>query len=176
MGLIRTRCLDRRSGDGWCEVDYTFTRDAGRGSVGEGVILSMGRGTNDEKRDDVMTIRTEYPYQRLRFWIEKGDPVLDVWLCYSPLDAEQRTNRTFGHLSVKKPGLPFLLYAAWPFVTWFTERIFAEDQEIVEREQAAHDAQGSDWNNEIFPPILDLRRLLAEYGSGLTPAPRLTPL
>jgi hypothetical protein len=31
-------------------------------------------------------------------------------------------------------------------------------------EQAAHDAQGHDWNNEVFPPIKDLRELLARCG------------
>jgi phenylpropionate dioxygenase-like ring-hydroxylating dioxygenase large terminal subunit len=163
MGLIRTRCLGRRSGEDWCEVDYTFTRAAGRASWGETAIIRTGK--NSEPDADKMTIRTEYPYQRLKFWIDAGDPVLDVWISYVPLDAEQKTNRTFGHLSVKKPALSFLLYAAWPFITWFTERIFKEDKDIVEQEQAAHDAQGSDWNNEVFEPILDLRRLLVRCGA-----------
>jgi hypothetical protein len=164
MGLIRTKCLGRRGGEDWCEVDYTFMRAAGRGSVGEKAINSIGRGVADKDRADKMTIRTEYPYQRLWFWIGDGDPVLDVWLAYIPLDAEQRTNRTFGYLSVKKPSVPLLLYAFWPFLAWFTERIFAEDKDIVEFEQRAHDEQGSDWNNEIFPPILDLRDVLMRNG------------
>ena len=54
----------------------------------------------------------------------------------------------------------------WPAVTWFTENIFREDKEIVEFEQRAHDAQGGDRNNEIFPAIRDLRAVLAR--SGLT--------
>ncbi len=90
--------------------------------------------------------------------------MLDVWLGYTPLDKEQRTNRTFGHLSVMKPRVAALLYAAWPFITWFTENIFREDKQIVEREQEAHDAQGGDWNNEVFPAIRDLRALLARCG------------
>jgi len=49
-------------------------------------------------------------------------------------------------------------------VTWFTERIFAEDKEIVEYEQQAYDAQGADWNNEVFPAIRDLRSVLARCG------------
>jgi hypothetical protein len=53
---------------------------------------------------------------------------------------------------------------AWPFITKFTEQIFREDKEIVELEQAAHDAQGSDWNNEVFPPIRDLRAVLTKCG------------
>jgi renierapurpurin 18,18'-hydroxylase len=31
-------------------------------------------------------------------------------------------------------------------------------------EQAAHDAQGADWNREVFPPIRALRKLLRECG------------
>ena len=112
-----------------------------------------------------MTIRTDYPYQSLKFWVNNGDPVLDVWLGYTPLDREQRTNRTFGYLSVKKPRMAGVLYLLWPFITWFTENIFREDKDIVEKEQAAYDAQGGDWNNEIFPAIRDLRALLARCGS-----------
>ncbi len=165
MGLIRTQSLGRRHGETWCEVDYTFRRTAGVSSVGEAAILnSFGRKRKSAAKD-LMTIRTEYPYQRLKFWIDDGDPVLDVWLGYTPLDSEQRTNRTFGYLSVKKPKLAVVLYLAWPFITRFTENIFREDKDIVEREQAAHDAQGGDWNNEIFPAICDLRELLARCGS-----------
>ena len=57
------------------------------------------------------------------------------------------------------------------FLVFFTERIFREDRLIVEQEQAAHDAQGADWNQEVFPPILDLRALLAARGVPLAPAP-----
>ncbi|HEX3430633.1 MAG TPA: aromatic ring-hydroxylating dioxygenase subunit alpha [Rhizomicrobium sp.] len=164
MGMIRARCLGRRQGENWCDVDYAFSRTAGRGSIGESAILNAMEKKREAGRHDLMTIRTEYPYQRLKFWVAGGDPVLDVWLSYTPLDAEQRTNRTFGYLSVKKPRLVPLLYLAWPFITWFTENIFREDKDIVEREQAAHDAQGADWNNEIFPAIRDLRELLARCG------------
>jgi hypothetical protein len=90
--------------------------------------------------------------------------VLDVWLGYTPLDRDQRTNRTFGYLSVKKPPVPGLIHMVWPFVTWFTERIFTEDKDVVEFEQKAHDEQGGDWNNEVFPAIRDLRGVLARCG------------
>jgi hypothetical protein len=116
-----------------------------------------------------MRIRTDYPSQNLKVWIgrdikESNDPVLDVWLCYTPLDAEQRTNRTYGYLSVKKPPVPGLIHAVWPFVVWFTENIFREDKQIVECEQRAYDAQGADWNNEVFPALRDLRGVLARCG------------
>jgi renierapurpurin 18,18'-hydroxylase len=96
------------------------------------------------------------------------EPVLDVWLGYTPLDAAQRTNRTYGYLSVKKPKIPGIIHAVWPLVTWFTENIFREDKEIVEFEQRAYDAQGTDLNNEVFPPLRDLRGVLARCGRPMT--------
>lgn len=164
MGMIKARCLGRRHGEDWAEVDYTFSRSAGAPSVGESAILGVMRKRGEGDNADLMTIRTEYPYQHLRVWVGDGPPVLSVWLGYTPLDRAQRTNRTFGYLSVKRPGIPGLLDAAWPFITMFTERIFHEDKEIVELEQKAHDAQGSDWNNEVFPPIKDLREVLLRCG------------
>ena len=139
--------------------------------MGEKVIVNLARKRNESKKEfrDHMRIRTDYPTQSLRVWVgrdiqETDDPVLDVWLGYTPLDAEQRTNRTYGYLSVKRPPVPGLIDAMWPFVTWFTENIFREDQEIVEYEQQAYDAQGADWNNEVFPAIRDLRAVLARCG------------
>lgn len=180
MGSIKAKCLGRRSGPDWCEVDYTFSRTEGRGTVGESAILGLVGNREravDEARagnaegGDLMTIRTEYPYQRLRVWVGSGEPALDVWLCYTPTDREQRRNRTFGYLSVKRPPVPLVIDALWPFVTWFTEKIFEEDKEIMELEQAAHDAQGADWNHEVFPAIRDLRAVLARCGAPRDPRP-----
>jgi phenylpropionate dioxygenase-like ring-hydroxylating dioxygenase large terminal subunit len=171
MGSIRARCLGRRNGEDWAQVEYTFSRTGGKSSVGEKVIVDLVRKRGEAKKDfsDHMRIRTDYPTQSLKVWLgrdikDTDDPVLDVWLNYTPLDAQQRTNRTYGYLSVKKPPIPGLIHAAWPFVTWFTERIFQEDKEIVEFEQQAYDAQGGDWNNEVFPAIRDLRGVLARCG------------
>jgi renierapurpurin 18,18'-hydroxylase len=164
MGTIKATCLGRRHGDDWCEVDYTFSRVDGKQAVGEAAILGVVRKRSAGNNADLMTIRTGYPYQRLKVWVGDGEPVLDVWLGYTPLDKEQRTNRTFGYLSVKRPKIPGVIEVAWPFITWFTERIFQEDKDIVEAEQAAHDAQGTDWNNEVFPAIKDLRAVLGRCG------------
>jgi len=171
MGSIRATCIGRKHGDAWAQVEYTFSRTDGKTSVGERVIVDLVRKRTEERKDfrDHMRIRTDYPSQSLKVWVgrdiqETQDPVLDVWLCYTPLDAEQRTNRTFGYLSVKKPPIPGLIHVAWPFVTWFTENIFREDKEIVEYEQRAYDAQGADWNNEVFPALRDLRGVLARCG------------
>lgn len=165
MGMVKASCIGRDSGPDWAEVRYTFSRTAGTASIGEGAILGLMRGGDDTDRKDRMVIRTDYPHQTLRFWIDEGEPVLSVWLGYTPLDAAQRSNRTFGYLSVKKPRIPLLLGIAWPFITMFTESIFKEDKEIVEMEQTAHDAQGSDCNNEVFPPIRDLRAVLMRCGT-----------
>ena len=75
---------------------------------------------------------------------------MDLWIVYVPLDAEQRTNRTFGLLSIHKPGIPFALDLAWPLLVWFTERIFREDRWIVEREQEAHDRQAPTGTTRCF--------------------------
>ena len=171
MGSIRAHCIGREHGEHWAQVEYSFSRAAGGSSVGERVIVDLMRRRGEERKDfrDHMRSRTDYPTQSLKVWVgrdikETQDPVLDVWLCYTPLDAEQRTNRTFGFLSVKKPPIPGLIHVAWPFVVWFTENIFREDKHIVECEQRAYDAQGSDWNNEVFPPLRDLRGVLARSG------------
>jgi hypothetical protein len=39
----------------------------------------------------------------------------------------------------------------------------------VELEQKAHDLQGGDWNQEIFPVIKTLRELLVRRGVPLVP-------
>jgi len=171
MGSIRARCLGKAHGNDWAEVEYSFSRTQGKASIGESVIVDLMRKRRVAKQgfSDHMRIRTDYPAQSLKVWVgrdiqQADDPVLDLWLGYTPLDRAQRTNRTYGYLSIKKPGLPALIHAVWPFVTWFTERIFREDKEIVEEEQRAYDAQGADWNNEVFTPLRDLRAMLARCG------------
>ncbi len=178
MGSIRAQCLGREHGEDWAQVEYSFRRTEGRQTLGEQVIVDLvrRRDQNQKKKGDFrdhMRIRTDYPAQSLKVWVGRDindtqDPVLEVWLCYTPWDAAQRTNRTYGYLSVKKPPIPGLIHVAWPFVVWFTENIFREDKEIVEYEQRAWDAQGGDWNNEVFPAIRDLRAVLARCNS---PAP-----
>jgi phenylpropionate dioxygenase-like ring-hydroxylating dioxygenase large terminal subunit len=171
MGSIKAQCIGRQHGEQWAQVEYSFSRTEGKPSVGEQIIVDLVRKRGEAKKDfrDHMRIRTDYPSQSLKVWVgreieQTQDPVLDVWLCYTPLDAEQRTNRTYGYLSVKKPPVPGLIHLLWPFVVWFTENIFREDKQIVEFEQRAYDAQGADWNNEVFPALRDLRGVLAGCG------------
>ncbi len=166
MGQIVPRFRGRAGGEDWVEAKYTFAREGGKQPLGEAAIFGQRRGISaDDANKDLMTIRTEYPYQTLRIVHQRAEnPVMDLWIGYTPLDAAQRTNRTFGLLSIQRPKIPGLLDAAWPLLVVFTERIFKEDREIVEQEQAAHDAQGADWNQEVFPVIRDLRALLRACG------------
>lgn len=167
MGQIRPRYLGRRLGDDWLEVQYTFARTAGKQPLGEAAVFG-GRRTAEVNDRDVMTIRTEYPYQTLRIVPAGGAaPVMDLWIVYVPQDAEQKTIRTFGLLSINKPKGVLgrgLLSVGWPFLVAFTERIFKEDRWIVESEQAAHDVQGGNQNQEIFPVIRELTSLLVSCG------------
>ncbi|MFC0385453.1 Rieske 2Fe-2S domain-containing protein [Muricoccus vinaceus] len=170
MGNMVPRYMGGDKGEGFVEARYTFSRVGGKQPWAEAAIFGERRAVSAEVpagkavQKDLMTIRTEYPYQTLR--IQTGDdaPVMDLWIAYVPVDAAQRRNRTFGLLSIKRPKIPGLLEAGWPVLVLFTERIFREDREIVEMEQAAHDAQGGDWNQEVFPVIRNLRALLRDSG------------
>lgn len=164
MGGIKTLFLGTRQGANWVETDYTFHRASGRQPLGEKFMLGKRPDSQPQERD-LMTIRTEYPYQTLKFWTAGSTaPALDLWNVYIPLDGAQRTNRTFGLMMIRRPGMKVLLDLFWPFIVWFTNGIFAEDRRICELEQAAFDAQGADLNQEIFPAIRNLRKVLAENG------------
>ena len=170
MGSIQPRYLGRRNGPNWFEIDYTFARTAGKQPIGEALVFSGKKGGSKNNRD-VMTIRTEYPNQTLQIFAGDDEPVMNLWINYVPLDREQRTNRTFGMISIQRPKIPLLLEAAWPALIWFTEAIFREDRAIVESEQRAHDTQRSDWNQEVFPAMHDLRALLARSGVPISETP-----
>ena len=167
MGQVHAHFEGSRRGPSSLEVDYTFHRSAGKRNFGEAAIFG---GANPENGTDVMTVRTEYPYQTLTIRIGDAPSIMELWIVYVPLDHAQRTNRTFGLLSIRKFGLPGTIQLAWPLICWFTERIFTQDRWVVEREQEAHDRQGADWNQEVFPIIRELRALLARCGTPIQPA------
>jgi len=177
MGSIRATMLDVRTGDGWVEVDYTFARVAGKQPLGEKFMIGDRKVPNPQadqtqgdqsKQIDMMTIRTGYPYQTLKFWTAGNtDPALDLWNCYVPTDSTQRQNQTYGLMMIAKPNVPSLIHLLWPFIVAFTNGIFAQDREIVEAEQRAFDRQGQDMNHEISPAILPLRDLLIQKGQPL---------
>lgn len=164
MGGIKTLFLGMRQGDNWVEADYSFKRASGSQPLGEKFMLGKRPEAAPGERD-LMTIRTEYPYQTLKFWTAgSAHPALDLWNVYIPLDRAQRTNHTYGLMMIRRPRPAFLLDLLWPVIVWFTNGIFAEDRWICELEQAAFDAQGEDRNQEIFPAIRGLRKVLVENG------------
>ncbi len=164
MSRIQTTFLDLREGDDWVEVDYTFSR-VGKQPVGEKFILGKRGAPTEDRPHDLMTVRTQYPYQTLTFRTAGSEhPVLELWICYVPVDDKQRINHTYGLINIRKPSIPGLMHLLWPFIVWFTEGIFDEDRWVVELEQCAFDNQGVDWNQEIFPVILKVRDLLCRKG------------
>ena len=166
VGGVKTILLHTRQGANWIEADYTFARTAGRQRLGEKLIAGGRRESSD-----LMTIRTEYPYQTLKFRTPGNDlPMLDLWNVYVPLDRAQRSNHTYGLMMVRRPAFPGLLELFWPLVVWFSNHVFAEDRQICELEQAAFDQQGADRNHEVFPLIRSLRKVLIENSSPLADA------
>lgn len=170
MGRIRAKLLDVREGHDWLEADYSFARIEGKQSLGERLIIGTSNGN---RFGDLMTIRTGYPYQTLRYWTDgQRDqlPALDLWNAYVPIDRDQRRNHTYGLMMIQKPRVPGVIHLLWPIITLFTEGIFGQDRAIVEAEQRAYDDQGADLNNEVSPVIQSLKVLLARRGVPL-PSP-----
>lgn len=165
MGGIQPVLVRRDRGPDWVEAVYRFSRVSGRQSLGERFMVGEKSESAPSTEDDLMVIRTGYPYQTLTFTnAGTKEPALDLWLSYVPVDKEQRVNRSFGLMSIRKPTFPGLIHLFWPFIVLFTDGIFSQDQAIVEEEQKAHDAQKGDWNQEVFPVINDLREVLVRNG------------
>ncbi|MET8132929.1 aromatic ring-hydroxylating dioxygenase subunit alpha [Streptomyces sp. NPDC005251] len=168
LGRIRPELLGYETGRRHVEARYLFVPAGGRKDRGAGLLSAEGMGGRD--RPDVITIRTEYPYQTLRDVPEGTDlPVFSLWAAYVPEDAEQRVNHAYGLLTIAKPSVPGALHLAWPLIRRFTERVFAQDRTAVEAEQRAWDEQSEDRNHEVFPLILDLRDVLRSNGVPLSP-------
>jgi len=169
MGSIRPTLLGSSRGADFMEARYTFARVGGSGSLGETLIIG------EKKGQDEMVIRTQYPYQTLTFGRGDGKNALDLWLAYVPVDREQRVTASFGLMNIKRPGIPGIIHLFWPFIVWFTEGIFEQDQRVMESEQRAWDAQGEDRNNEVFPVIRQLREVLARNGRPISDSASAPP-
>ncbi|MEU0390756.1 aromatic ring-hydroxylating dioxygenase subunit alpha [Streptomyces chartreusis] len=162
VGRLHPELLGYEADERSVEARYLFTHTGGKRNRSAGLLAAEGIGGGTA---DVMTIRTDYPYQTLDLVPENAErPAFRLWAAYVPEDAEQRTCRAFGLLMIEKPGIPGLLQVAWPFIRRFTERVFAEDRMAVEAEQRAWDEQGEDRNHEVFPLILDVREVLRTNG------------
>jgi phenylpropionate dioxygenase-like ring-hydroxylating dioxygenase large terminal subunit len=164
MGSIQPLLTDYRAGDNWVEAQYKF--EGGKQHAGADFLVMGGKDDSGVERDhELMTIRTDYPHQNLTVYRAHSEiPAIRLWASYVPLDAEQRRNRSFGLLMVRRPKVPGLLGLAWPVIRYFAESVFTQDRLAVEQEQRAHDAQGGDWNREISPVLLELRRVLDANG------------
>ena len=164
VGRIHPELLGYEAGPHSVEARYLFTHTDGKKSAGAALLTTPARSA-----PHVITIRTGYPYQTLQLSAGDGPPAFSLWAVYVPEDAEQRSSHAYGLLMIAKPPVPAALNLAWPFIRRFTERVFAEDRMAVEAEQRAWDEQGRDCNQEIFPLILDVRRVLASNGVPLGP-------
>ncbi|MFJ9576405.1 Rieske 2Fe-2S domain-containing protein [Streptomyces sp. NPDC101191] len=170
LGRIQPRLLGYDTGPRSVEARYLFVPSGGRKDRGAGLLSAEGVG--GASTPDVVTIRTEYPYQTLRNVPESSaTAAFSLWAAYVPEDLEQRVSRVFGLLTIAKPAIPGALQLAWPLIRRFTERVFAQDRMAVEAEQRAWDEQGADWNQEVFPLILDVRNVLRTNGTPLRASP-----
>src|SRR5262249_9913820 len=145
MGSIQPVLLGFQAGTNWLEARYKFK--GGKQHAGADFMIMGGKDGAATHRDyELMTIRTEYPYQGLDVLGAPSDgPAIRLWTSYVPLDAEQRRHRSFGLLMIRKPRIPGLIYLLWPLIRHFAESILAQDRIAVEAEQRAYDAQGGDW-------------------------------
>jgi phenylpropionate dioxygenase-like ring-hydroxylating dioxygenase large terminal subunit len=163
VGRLRPELLGHRTDARSVEARYLFTHAGGKRNRAAGLLAA--EGVNGRDSSDVMTIRTEYPYQTLDLVPQGAErPVFQLWAVYVPEDAEQRRCHVYGLLMIEKPRVPGALQLVWPFIRRFTERVFAEDRMAVEAEQRAWDEQGEDRNHEVFPLILDVREVLRSNG------------
>jgi len=163
VGKIQPTLLGYEAGPRSVEARYLFSHAGGKKNRGAELLAAKSVGGTDAP--DAVTIRTEYPYQTLKLVPENAElPAFSLWVAYVPEDAEQRTNHVYGLLMIQKPPVPGVINLAWPLIRRFTEQVFAEDRIAVEAEQRAWDEQGADWNNEVFPLILDVRRVLRTNG------------
>ena len=168
VGRIKPTLLGYDASPHSVEARYRFTHAGGKKNRGAGLLASKSAGGTASP--DVITIRTGYPYQTLRLVPENADlPAFSLWVAYVPEDAEQRTCHVYGLLMIEKPPIPGAIHLAWPLISRFTERVFAEDRTAVEAEQRAWDEQGEDWNHEVFPLIMDVRHVLRTNGVPLRP-------
>ncbi|MFE7168589.1 Rieske 2Fe-2S domain-containing protein [Streptomyces sp. NPDC057616] len=163
VGKLRPELLGHQADARSVEARYRFTHAGGKRNRGAGILA--GEGLTGRGSSDVMTIRTEYPYQTLDLVPEGAErPAFRLWAAYVPRDAEQRVCHTYGLLMIERPRVPGVLQLAWPLIRRFTERVFAEDRMAVEAEQRAWDEQGGDRNHEVFPLILNVREVLRNNG------------
>ncbi|MEM1366512.1 MAG: aromatic ring-hydroxylating dioxygenase subunit alpha [Cyanobacteria bacterium P01_H01_bin.15] len=165
MGTIQPTLLQQSKGQTWVEAQYKFENVSNQQHLGADLLLAGEQKNPETANFDIMTIRTEYPYQTLKIQRPgSAEALINLWVCYVPVGADQRKHHSFGLLGIRRPKIPGLMTLFWPIMRYFAEAVFTEDRSAVEAEQRAYDQQGGDWNQEIFPVILDVRELLCRQG------------
>ncbi|WP_370517886.1 Rieske 2Fe-2S domain-containing protein [Saccharibacter sp. 17.LH.SD] len=166
MGQIKARYLGGDNGDNFVEARYSFARTGNQQPLAERLIFGKHKYDPNKVQpvEEVVTIRTTYPYQSLHIHDKDGDLIMELFAAYVPDSPEGKSCQTFGLLSVLRPKTPFLIDIIWPALGVFTNRIFHEDKEIVEMEQKAWEELGGDHNVEVFPIVKKLRELLLRHG------------
>ena len=126
-------------------------------------MFGASKNSADQNDKDVMTVRTGYPYQTLKIRSGDGTLVMDLWIVYVPLDAAQRTNRTFGLLSIRKPGIPFARTGT--AAAGLVHGAHLQGRPLDRRARTRGPRQaGSRLEPEVFPVINELRDLLRHCG------------
>jgi renierapurpurin 18,18'-hydroxylase len=169
MGTIKATLLEHQTGKDWVEARYRFERTGGKPHRGARFLQAArrksARASGAASSPDLMTVRTQYPYQTLSIRLGGSeDPAFNLWAAYVPYDREQRSHISVGMLTIEKPPIPGLIHVFWPLIRRFAESVFTEDRMAVEIEQRAHDLQRADWNQEVNPVIIALRELLVRNG------------
>lgn len=173
MGSIKAELCHSDEGEGWVEASYSLRRESGRMHLGGGFLLGQRDADSRTGELAVISIRTEYPYQRL--WVKRPGrraPSFNMWACYVPLDEEQRSCHTIGMVMIDTPPIPGLTALLRPFMRYFSDAIFAQDREAVEAEQRAFEELGRNRNWEVFPVTLRLQDLLVSRGVASKPSAR----
>lgn len=110
VGKLHPELLGHRTDARSVEARYLFTHTGGKRNRGAALLAAEGIGGDSA---DVMTIRTEYPYQTLDLVPENAErPAFRLWVAYVPEDAEQRTCHAYGLLMIEKPRMPGC--CSWP--------------------------------------------------------------
>jgi len=170
MGSIQPVMLNYRTGTNWTEAQYRF--EGGKQHVGADLLVMGGKSGESavDRAYELMTIRTLYPHQELTVFRAHSEiPAIRLWAAYVPLDREQRTNRSFGLLMVRRPKTPLILSVVWPVIGYFARSVFEQDRMAVEAEQRAWDELGRDRNAEVSPVLLELRKVLTQCGVPIEP-------
>ncbi len=83
---------------------------------------------------ELMTIRTDYPHQGLTVYRAHSEvPAIRLWASYVPLDVEQRRNRSFGLLMIRRPKIPGLLTLAWPVIALLRSTVHPDGYSTPQR-------------------------------------------